>query len=299
MYSQALRLAPNAPLAKSFPTHQGYVNVSGCPQVVDKQMWGMWIDGRDALKGMNAYGNSYHDTVMSTLQHVYQMVPGGSDVDLNFYEQVKQDLQSSWEGSEKKNKNLVDDYCVTALPKVVFKEVMSTVKVLNEEYHGVYDSTGNKQKQELTMLFADYTEKVRWQPGRKVELLALAQLMQNIAFLRPLDDQNGRSRMALAQYVIRQRHLGCGAMQYNNNKNIFFVTALQYAELLDEAIHIYDQASEAQFSTNPWQFEETQQSHRSRFPIPEYMADVNKCWHSHINPADGRGVPTSFSKDIL
>merc|ERR1712224_1153653 len=98
--------------------------------------------------------------------------------------------------------------------------------------------------------------------------------------------------------MIRQRHLGCGTMMYNNNKNIYFQAASDYAKLLDEASEIYDKAAETQFSINPWETTETPLSHRNRFPEPEYMAALQSCWARWHRHGGGKGTSVETDKAI-
>jgi len=60
--SQALPLAAHP---HHFPLSKGYVNVEECPQTVSKDMWGLWIDGRNAPRGIDAYGEGYHGPVIT------------------------------------------------------------------------------------------------------------------------------------------------------------------------------------------------------------------------------------------
>merc|ERR1719162_963133 len=93
------------------------------------------------------------------------------------------------------------------------------------------------------------------------------------------------------QYLIRHRHLGCGTMMYNNNKNIYFSTASDYAKVLDEGIKIYNKASELKFSTNPWNTSEVSRNHDAQFPEPVYMPELKRCWKSMENNGNMGSVP--------
>ena len=79
--------------------------------------------------------------------------------------------------------------------------------------------TAEQYENVMARLFANYSrEGGRGKPGREAKLYSIATLMQTLAFLHPLADQNGRYRMVLLQSMPRQRHLGRGARMYNNKK---------------------------------------------------------------------------------
>lgn len=199
--------------------------------------------------------------------------------------------------------------CHKDLPAHVISQLMSTLTVVDEEYNQIYEINGSvpsvyevnnaytveQYNNVMAHLFANYSREVSGKPGREAELLSIAKLMQNLAFLHPLQDQNGRARLILLQYMLRQRKLGCGTMMYNNNKNIYWETAENYAKLLEEGISIHRKALDTVFSENPWQAEETLTSHRSQFPPPEYMEKVEQCWHNVVSSGGAGTSPVSRS----
>jgi len=274
--SQALSLAAHP---HSFPLSKGYVNVEECPQTVSKDMWGLWIDGRNAPRGIDAYGEGYHGPVMSSLQVTYQMAGTRSDMELSYpiFEEFIKPLKQPWRTYKNPGKQV--KICHDVLPRNAVQDIMSTV-----EY--AWNDTcmkDNKPRQEeyeslLTQLFDNYNKQVHMLPGRDAEVLSIARLAQNLAFLHPLRDSNGRSRLLLIQYLLRRRHIGCGTMMYSNNKIIYFSSASDYAKQLDEGIKVYEKASANRFSINPWNTTEVQESHHAEFPTPSFMPDLRQCW---------------------
>lgn len=278
--SQALRLAPQP---GDFPLLKGYVNVNECPQTVTKDMWGLWIDGRNADGGIDAYGDKYHGSVMSSLQVAYQMAQSHSGVELSYpiFAEMIKTLDCRWRNYPNTFFREVKT-CHEVLPRNVVQEIMSTVE--DKQWSSMKGKPNEKQyKSSLIHLFDNYNKEVREFPGRDAELMSIARLAQNMAFLHPFGDRNGRSRLLLIQYLLRQRHIGCGTMMYNNNKNIYFSTASDYAKRLDEGIKIYDKASANNFSTNPWNTAEVQNLHHAQFPTPAYMPELKQCWQGMQN----------------
>lgn len=288
----------------------GYVDVSTCAQNVTENMYGMWIDGRDAAKGMNAYGSGYHEPVQRSLQMVYDLGCDGPDANLDIFQNIVTIMkqgETSYEGWIRGYPSPIKyevEPCHKDVPAHVVDQLMSTLTVVDKEYNQIYEMSGSvppvyevnnayaveQYNNVMAHLFANYSREVSGKPGREAELFSIAKLMQNLAFLHPFRDQNGRARLMLLQYMLRQRNLGCGTMMYNNNKNIYWETAENYAKLLEEGISIYREASDIAFSENPWQAEDTLTSHRSQFPPPEYMEKVEQCWNKMVG---GGGVGTS------
>jgi len=275
-------------------TDKGYVDVSKCEKVANEQMWGVWIDGRSATKGKDAYGKGYHRAVMSSLQSVYQLVPDGADANLDIYLQVMRNLQQSWRSFPNPIRKEIKQCHEDAMPEDTIRKIMTTVQVVDADYLPEEPMTAQGYGNMLTKLFADYASEVSGYPGRESELFSMAKLLQNMAFLHPLGDQNGRSRLALLQYMLRQRKLGCGTMMHNNNKNIYFETASNYAKSLDEGIKIYETASKTGFLINPWQTEEVQTSHAILFPQPQYMHKLHDCWQTMQN-AGNKGTTVEMT----
>jgi len=291
--SQAFLLASDP---RAFPQSKGYVNVEKCPQTVSKDMWGLWIDGRDAHRGIDAYGGGYHSPFMSSLTVAYNMAKTPSDVVMNramfveLVEKLNTGTPYFWRGYA--NPCFLEvKPCHEVLPPDVVQEIMSTVNYKWTDACMHFGPPKKKPNQQyaplLGELFKNYSDEVRGYPGRRAELLAIARIAQKLAFLHPLSDCNGKSRAILIQYLLRARHIGCGTMMHNNNKNIYFSTASQYATLLDEGTTIYHNAAATNFSINPWTVPEVQSLHNTHYPTPAYMAKLKQCWSDKIqeNPA--------------
>jgi len=125
-----------------------------CPEKVTDDMWGIWIDGRDAMKGEAVYDKSlqrkhnitYKTTIMPALQYAYDSVHA-YDSDANFLLHSRHFLGRSmlkgsklwkttthqdtlWEGRWREDINpstLEVKACHKALPASEVKKIMSTV----------------------------------------------------------------------------------------------------------------------------------------------------------------------------
>jgi hypothetical protein len=141
---------------------------------------------------------------------------------------------------------------------------MSTVSVLDNSYcqEPIQPTNCRGQLSEelytktIAKLFQDYSNKVKPKvSGNSSDEQVLNQigvLMQNLAYLHPLQDQNGRSRLLLLQYILRQQGIACGTMMYNNNKNIYFETLPEIVGNIKEGIEKYVEAQSSNFAINPW-----------------------------------------------
>jgi len=255
--------------------------MSKCPQRVNQSMWGIWVDGRDAQKGPTGYGKKYHEDVMVALQHAYGQASQQEVIDMKFFTSIKKKMGAIWRQYTNPIYKEVRT-CHKELPPAQLKEIMSTVSVLDEQYCPARSLTGAQYENRLIKVFDDYANEVRPNPGRAKEVLALAKLLQNLAYLHPLADENGRSRLAVTNYVLRQRGLACGTMMHNNNKNIYFESVETIAAKIEEGIEVYEKALATNFAENPWQAAGAQEKHFARFPKPTFMAKVETCWAANI-----------------
>merc|ERR1719440_1699057 len=137
----------------------------------------------------------------------------------------------------------------------------------------------------MEALLANYSKAVDSNPPVDVALTHLAVLMQNLAYLHPLRDRNGRSRLMLLQHALRHQGIACGTMMYNNNKNIYFDTAQEIADKIKEGINMYNDALETGFAVNPWGPRDGVnpiQSHCDKF-AHAWDANLSTCWRQHWN----------------
>lgn len=112
------------------------------------------------------------------------------------------------------------------------------------------------------------------------QLHALAKFMRAMAWLHPFTDANGRFRNLLMQREIKRLGLGCGAMMYNNNRDIYFTNTSTYARKIEEAISVANDAREAERASdrnkpavNPWLDPVRVARHGTRFPPPGNVDD--------------------------
>jgi len=256
-----------------------------CPQRVDPSMWGIWIDGRDSEKGPNAYGEDYGAKVMKGLQMVYD-TPAGQKIDAHIFVKIKDILGMSVAGASLPPTltGEVGPCQKGALPAKRRKEILSTVSVPVTPL-GKAKYTRRNVTKTIGALLEDYSKAVESNPLVDQALTALAVLMQNLAYLHPLADKNARSRLLLMQYALRQQGIACGTMMFNNNKNIYFDTALELANKIKEGISVYNKAFKTGFAVNPWASRDglnPTKSHCEKFGHA-WDARLASCWRHHIH----------------
>lgn len=226
-----------------------------CPDVVLPKMWGIWIDGRDSDKGPKAYSSNYAQMLIPALQALYNEPLEGTlqgKLNENTFLLIRILLRASWRYYENPIANEVGICHRLRLPKERVREIMSTVTVVDSGYHP-RSPLGEKQYMKVIgQLFTNFTKAVGSTPAEKDVLFHLGVLLQNLAFLHPLSDWNGRSRMLLTQYILRRYDIACGTMMFNNNKNVYFDTVPELVKKIQEGVDKYNLAMESDFSINPW-----------------------------------------------
>lgn len=274
-----------------------------CPEKAHKKMWGAWVDGRDAPKGKNVYGADYHASVMPAINRAMVPLQKNQTLDMDVWLHQLSALPH-W---GHKNKMLWRNYtnpihhavraCHRALPETQVQAIMSTVSVIDKNYAPSGKLTDKPARKLIHSLFGQFNKEVSSNPGRSQEILALAKLLQNLAYLHPMARHNGRSRLALLTYALRQRGLSCGTMMYNNNKNIYFEEVSVIAAKIEEGMEYYEKAEATSFEENPWQKDKDTavKAHMLRFPKPEWNEALEQCWSRKIAKTGDHAKGTSPS----
>merc|ERR1719216_392384 len=128
---------------------------------------------------------------------------------------------------------------------------MSTVSVVDAHYFPAQPMDEQGYTEVIQELFANYSKAVNSNPPVEEALRHIAVLLQNLAYLHPLADRNGRSRFLLLQYLLRQQGIACGTMMYSNGKNIYFDTVPEIVGKIKEGIDMYTDALSSGFAVNP------------------------------------------------
>jgi len=269
----------------------------GCPQNINSSMWGIWIDGRDSGGGSSAYGEAYGQKVMPALQMVYD-TPFENELKVAVFMKIKEHLGVPWRGYDNPVHYEVGPCHESALPKTRVKEIMSTVSVVNAEYLPFQGESEDGYANAIQKLFAIYSNAISSRPPVGEALNHMGVLIQNLAYLHPLSDANGRSRLLLLQYLLRQQGISCGTMMYNNNKNVYFDTVLDIVGKIHEGISMYNDAFSSGFSVNPWATPEAVDkvtSHCSTYAHP-WDDDLVQCWQTMINGGNAGTSPMRSSQ---
>jgi len=271
------------------------INVTNCPQHADSTMWGIWIDGRDSLKGANAYGEGYGPLFTQALQMIYD-TPLEKGIDVGIFLKIQEHLvgEGRWRTYHNPVCGEVQTCQKSALPAARVEEIMSNVTVL--DWSTSKCSQASQLPEEyikiIGLLFAKYSVALRSEPPVEVALNKIGSLLQDLAFLHPLGDKNGRSRLLLLQYLLRQQGIACGTMMYNNNKNIYFDTVPEFVDKIIHGIAMYNDAWNSGFVVDPWGASDAAQRvlYSRAFSHP-WDAELEACWARKVGAGAVGTVP--------
>jgi len=118
------------------------------------------------------------------------------------------------------------------------------------------------------------------------KLRHLAKFLRSLAWLHPFPDGNGRLRNLVLQRELRRLQLGCGAMMFNNNADIYFESSMVFVQKILEGIAAAKHALEHR--QNPWHDAAWKHAHLRAFPL-----------HSSLGECRHRFLERQHSKDIL
>lgn len=259
-----------------------------CDDSLRGPFWGIWIDGRSAAKGPNAYGKPYAELLNASMHSLYQADKGSNDgLQLGTFLRIKSLLGYDWCSG-----TFLQDHPIALslrkcfadnVPKNVISSILDDVAVYDKELRPTWQG---EKAVAIQSLFETYNSKMGSASSIQEKLVAISWLMRNMAFLHPLIDGNGRSRLFLLQLELRRNGIACGTMNYNNNQNVYFDTEKTYVEKLKEGIDMYNMAQRS--GTNPWQQESNVKAHRARFKT-KYTEPLQRCWRSICGPQSLRG----------
>ena len=171
---------------------------------------------------------------------------------------------------------------------------MSSIFVLNESYMPTLEfaaSDGSKNfAHGVEFLMQQYIDKLPDHPtsSSRQALEALGWLLQNLAFLHPLGDLDGRSRLLLMQHELRRLGIARGTFIYNNNKDIYFETLDVLTSKIEEGIQMYNKAAAS--GLNPWTDKFNVNRHAQQFGRPVDVA-LRACWVKNLNSGNYGTVP--------
>jgi len=256
--------------------------------------WGMVIDGKDADKGPDAYTDpnknekdkdSFHDGPLKALRLVHETTSAGSEeLSMKIVKKIHGECCSqyaSWRGHSNHTGHTLD--CIQKIEDPTLR--MMGTKGINKGYiqmigkkakDGSYKdyTRGNPAPVEkhLEKLIGQYNEKVRGASTDDEKITALSNFLRNMAWLHSWHGGNGRIRNLLFQREIRRLGLGCGAMMYNNNRDIFYVDDEIYSKKIREGLDMYKQSESLKL--NAWTVQANKDAHRANFVLDPQMVEV-------------------------
>jgi len=130
-------------------------------------------------------------------------------------------------------------------------------------------------KKYLKELIAKYNTEVLQLATNDEKLVRLATFLKEFAFLHPWGNGNGRFRTMIMNREVRRLGLGCGAMMYNNNKDLYFLKLETYIAKIKEGLSMYDRAVTSGIS--PWVDEAVVAKHKVEFAPEITMPGLLDC----------------------
>lgn len=252
----------------------------------DNPYWGVFVDGRDASKGMNFYGEEFRMGADKVLREVYQEAKKGAEPGMELFLLIAKLYGEEYVETNKPHQSHAVLKCLReSLNQEEREAILEDIIVWNKDL-----SVANATKKEhTTMIFEEYNKKQQTANGHDEKLKALAFLMHNLAFDHALQDHNGRSREAILQYELRRLNLACGTLLFNNNRDMQFNTPAQTVQKLQEGIDMYNMWEGTK--QNPWT-DENIKKHEAAFPVkPELLTcfaekyQAKKCGREGCNHA--------------
>lgn len=245
--------------------------------------WGIVIDGRNADQGPNAYGENYIARVLRQVQGA-QMLADDAGPELRYSDWANLTHNRHYRTYSNPIHNEVQTCQKSVFDKTRINDIFDGghgITIMDRKYKDLLDRKQAKDYEEaISGLIAQYNKKLKVAQNDEDKLHAIAFLMRNLAYLHPLADENGRSRILLTQFELRRLKLGCGTMLYNNNKDIYFQTEEEFVGKLKEGLQKYREAEAT--GQNPWQEKDAKQKHKEAFPN-KHASKLESCWHNFCN----------------
>jgi len=247
----------------------------------DNALWYVFLDGRDAPYGELAYGQHYALSLRKALHSVYDVAEAGdAPLTFEFFEKIMNLLEQEWRPYPNVGAQEFDK-CRGVLPPDVANTLASDMAEFRN-VEGVDAIKGN-----LTQVIDKYNKE---QAAERADPMGpLVTLMRRLAFLHPLGDSNGRSRLLLLQLELRRKGIAGGIVRNNNNKDVYFETAETFRRKVEEGIAAYKHAAEGGGLVNPWLLRPELGSDAHKLRCPGYTAPLQACWRNVCDDSTGCG----------
>lgn len=236
--------------------------------------YGLFIDGRDSNKGALAYGRNYTESMLAAWKHMQLNI--SQELTIQYIVDVHELACPATDIRDNGSKVLMELPCMNSimnddLKKALLTDLPEDIVDVKFNDRGSIDSILTKRFSRhevcthLANIIGEYNREQRRarQPQQKLRILAV--FLRSLAWLHPFADGNGRTRTLVLQHELRRLGLGCGAMMFNNNGDIYFDTTDTYVRKIWEG---QDAAAYALLHRqNPWSDAIRRASHAEAFPL--------------------------------
>mmetsp|Transcript_62215 Transcript_62215/g.116425 ORF Transcript_62215/g.116425 Transcript_62215/m.116425 type:complete len:296 (+) Transcript_62215:113-1000(+) len=275
-----------------------------CSDDLDGPFWGIWIDGKNASEGPQAYGAEYGETMRRALEAVYKMEKKRGkqeEVDRQIFRALPRLLGGMpvykygglFEMQTLGGRAFRAVYdCVR--PELPQKDLMAMFDTDIEDFYNASCIPSGRPCRSHRLTVPETVEKLaesydKLQSKASTsddQLRGIASLMKNLALLHALPDRNGRSRLLLLQLELRRLGLACGTLTYNNNQNVYFDSIDTLVAKIKEGIDMYNKAKAG--GSNPWLEQGNVDRHRHAF-MSRHDSLLDKCTRQFA-ARTGRGL---------
>eukprot|EP00746_Dinoflagellata_sp_MGD_P155645 gnl/MRDRNA2_/MRDRNA2_85477_c0_seq1.p1 gnl/MRDRNA2_/MRDRNA2_85477_c0~~gnl/MRDRNA2_/MRDRNA2_85477_c0_seq1.p1 ORF type:complete len:330 (-),score=49.85 gnl/MRDRNA2_/MRDRNA2_85477_c0_seq1:155-1144(-) len=282
--ASALRMAEHAP--------------STCKPVPKDLEWGQLIDGKDAERGPNAFAHSSPNNKfdMKGLLNTLHFAQGEHNVEpltLEMLEKVHGSggMKFPYRGGSDQpghdslgclprlsNCTLKHDV-VEGLPNTLVHMTWNAEQTCLQSIKIPKQKAPRKLLQEIVNEYNEKLSQCGSDCGFDAKLSAVADFLRKFAWLHPFRSGNGRIRTMLLQREVKRLGLGCGAMMFNNNRDVYFFNRARYEAKIREGLEMYREAAET--NQNPWTIPANRKKHFKTFTVPPEMSA--KCVMKNVN----------------
>jgi hypothetical protein len=241
--------------------------------------YGLFIDGKDSNNGSLAYGFDYARRMLAAWKHMQLNI--SQELTVQYVADIHERAYGR-PGARKFVFNAAIEFarCMhwvenDDLKRALLTDLSEDIVDVKLNEHGSIDSIRAKIFSEgevythLANIIGKYNSEQRRAQQPQQQLKILAGFLRSLAWLHPFEDGNGRTRTLVLQHELRRLNLGCGAMMFNNNANIYFDTTETYVRKILEG---QDAAAYALLhGANPWSDPIRRASHLEAFPVVDEL----------------------------
>jgi len=283
-----------------------------CPDISntkDVLFWGMLLDGKDHTQGKSAYNWHGFSPAYKSLSFILAKKAGKDELSYDMLMKTRKiccakEMESNptfdWAGMRQGHyeppvfKNFGCMECehlkqiIAEVPEEYMKVTKGTNRFAKTDNSTKFAKTCGdietvllrpksvKKTQHLFKeLIAAYNKDMKTKVEKEEKIERLAQYLRDFAFLHPWGNGNGRFRTLQLNHEVRRLGLGCGAMMYNNNKDLYFLTKETYIAKIKEGIAMYDQAITT--GQSPWVDPAVVENHKAQFSPEKVMPGLLDC----------------------